>query len=191
MSTSYPRVKSTLLFNSTNGLFITAIGKPLEGFVYDETKYIAREVEYSLRKDTVVGGIIINGDEQIDDFTIVTKDELATTVYERALNVAVEREITSQYPLIEQINVLTNAIVSIVGSNEQLKELDSIQTLLKMSDFISAKLLNNVSKKEDCINCKVVTFVSDQELLELNKQKLEGVVDRPAATAKPRVFKTD
>lgn len=191
MSTTYPRVLSTLLFNATNGLFITAIGKPLESFVYDDSRYIAREVEFSLKNDTVEGGIIIDGDERIDNFTVVAKADLVTTVYERSLNAAVERIITSQYPLIEQINVLTKALVSIAGQSEELKALGPVKDLFEMSEYIEAQLTGNKSKKQDCVNCEVVTFVTDQELLELNKKKMEGVATKPVTLVKPRVFKTD
>jgi len=190
-TTTYPRVPTTLLFNIYNGLFVTAVGRPIEGFLYDRSRYIAREVLFSLKNDTVVGGIRINEDTIADDFKVVPKAEVDVTVYERSLNAFTEREITQKYPLVEQINILTNALVSITEQNAKLQKLEPVQDLLAMVDFIKVQLKHNSDKKKDCESCETVNYVSDDELAALNDKKLQGLVDPSTVTAKTRVFKTD
>lgn len=168
------RVKATALFNRLNGLFITVLALPIEDSQYDKTLYEGREVEYDFNRDVLVGGLIVNDDGTFtDNFEVTPADVQQEVIYERMLNLQAEQKITKLYPVIDQVNILTQAIQRL-GKELDLNETDEFKALSEMTSYIAQVIQSNKARKAFYSENPDVKYVTDEEFAADQAARLDG-----------------
>ncbi|MNU53510.1 hypothetical protein D3C71_425430 [compost metagenome] len=89
------------------------------------------------------------------DFTVVERSQVELTVYESQLDLAAQQKITKQYPVINQVNAIGNAIEhlgrvvqNLLGDNPDPQLTAALLALDEMNDYIvEVKTANNLRKE--------------------------------------------
>lgn len=168
------RVTATALFNRLNGLFITVLAMSIEDSQYDKTLYEGREVEFDFNRDVLVGGLTVNDDGTFtDNFEVVAADSQQEVIYERMLNLQAEQKITKQYPIVDQVNILTKAIQRL-GKELDLNDTDEFKALSEMTSYVAQVIQANKARKVFYSENPDVKYVTDEEYAAQQAARLDG-----------------
>lgn len=188
------RVTSTILFNAVNGKFLNVIDIPLEiykrhqGSISDLV--IAIEREFDFVTDTVVGDLIIDNDgNYTENFEVVRLDETKPIRTEESLNMTVEYKITTKYPIIEQVNILSRAVQKLATEAKV-----DLPELKEMVSFIELCLETNENQKEFFRTSDDYIYISNEQQRAEASERMEGGLHEAVGARNitgGRIFKTD
>ncbi len=174
------RAPAILQFNRLSGEFMNAIRTAdndittLGGKEY----FVFVVADISLTDDEVVG--------RYPDYKIVPKSELPTKVFEEDMKTQLQTKITREYPVIDQVNILSDALLKL-GEHVGV----DLPELLEMRDYIQeAKRAHNVRKKF-FQESPDYDFISTEKAAERSEAQLDGGVHEffgPRETTGGRVF---
>lgn len=188
------RVPTTLLFNKQNGVFFTFVCLPIATSQYNTTLYEGREELFDHAKDVVEGQLIKNADGTFTDaYKVIPASEQKEKVYERFLNLQAEQKITKAYPLVDQINLLVNAIQRLAKEHE-FTDLPEFQALSEMTSYIDQCIATNQAKKEFYSGNPDVDYYTDERVAAEESAKMEGGIHEelgPRLVTGGSVFGTD
>jgi hypothetical protein len=147
----------TILFTKADGKYIAALSEPMDKLGFDRDVYVGREVQFNQFKDYVDGCLIINDDGTFTDaFVIRDISERSSTITEREVNIETQVAITERYPVTEQLNVISRAILELAEVMQtQLPE------LTEMHEFIAKQLRSGAALKEQYQNDSEISYSSD------------------------------
>lgn len=188
------RVTATALFNRINGLFVTVLAMSIEDSQYNKELYEGREVEFDFNRDVIVGGLTVNDDgTYTDNFKVTPADEQQEVIYEQMLNLQAEQKITKRYPLVDQVNILTQAIQRL-GKELDLNETDEFKALSEMTAYIAQVIQANKARKAFYSENPDVTYVTDEEFATEQAARLDGGIHEAIGArsiAGGRIFGTE
>jgi len=180
-------VLSSILFTKADGKYFTTVSLPLKQLPFDRDLYEGREVMFNVTTDYVDGNLILNEDGSfIDNYQIKKISDRPPVIQERKLNYDTQVKITTQYPLTEQLNIVSAALVDL--ARHAGFKTPSLDKLVEMTDFIHSEIEANELLKQTHRADKNIKFES---LAETNER--ETCVDDPNVTIikTGRIFKTD
>lgn len=168
-----PEGKSRVLlqFNKLSGAFTTAISY-VDPATLNNDHFVYVEAEYDFENDLVEG--------KYPDFKIIHRFEAKPKVLEREMETALRQKITKRYPVIKQVNTLSNAITAMAEVvQKQLTEPDAklaeaVEALLEMRDYIAEVRQAHDNRIEFYKHNEDVEFISNEYLEELFEEQLEG-----------------
>lgn len=171
---------TTILFTKTDGKYMAAISEPMDKLGFDRNLYEGREVQFNQFKDYVDGGLIVNADGTFTDaFVIRDISEQPPIINERSVNLETQVVITERYPLTEQLNILSRAILKLAElNNVELYELGD------MHQFITDQLRTGAVLKEQYKNDPNVNYTVE-DTLSVPDDSIVKIVKTG------RIFKTD
>lgn len=163
--------KSTLVFNRVNGCYLNATNVPLAYHNVDNGHYILIEDVMDLELDTVVGGLLVKPDgSYTKNYNIMPIADIKPRIFEKHLNVYTIKEITEQYPLIEQINILARAIQTL--SKESEVKLPELDTFVSFVDSVKTK---NRKVKQRYIDDPECDYITEAEQAAILKEHDAGI----------------
>jgi len=160
-----PEGKSPVIlqFNKITGALISVIHDndiDIETLGHPELFTYAR-AEFDFENDAVVGNY--------PNHQIKAKAELPRTIYESAMDAAARDKITARYPVIQQVNVLSRAIMKLS------EKLGVEQTeLVDMIDYINEVKEANGIRKEFYQQSSDYEYISNEAQQALEADQLEG-----------------
>lgn len=124
-----------LIFDRGTGKYIKSVFMPVEGITEDHPLYVVFFENYCIQTHTVEGNVIFDDqDRPIKNYKIVELPAKPMQVSEKDFEELTAFNITKEYKLCKQINLIAAAVLSIAESNKV--EDKAIKDLRKMVRFI-------------------------------------------------------
>lgn len=163
-------VKAVLIFNRLNGVYLGAASLDISLCDIDHPHCIYVEDEMDIVNDVVEGGLKIHVDGSwTKDYKVLRPHERSAAVYESELDEQMAYKITKRYTVVEQINILSRAILKLADKHDI--ELDELNEML---DYISLVKETNKNQKEFYANHPDYEYFTNERATEIEASRFEG-----------------
>jgi hypothetical protein len=156
------RIPAVLQFNAITGQFIAALTGDKETFGGQDL-FAYEDAQWDFSNDVVLGNY--------PDYKVVDRKEVPAPIYESALDAIARDKITKAYPVIQQVNVLSRAIMAL---SEKLG-VDQDE-LVEMVAYINEVKLANENNKQGFRENPAYEYISIADAEAAEAARLEGGV---------------
>lgn len=162
--------KVTLVFNKLNGAFLNANNVPFKLADQSDPYCIYIEDKMDLAHQVLEGNLIIKPDGSWEkNYKIIDQSEAKEVIYEDQLKNLVANKITTKYKIVDQINLLSEAVMRIAEKTGV-----DLPELKECLDFIALVKETNEAHKEFYSESEDVVYISSEEALEESIKRFEG-----------------
>lgn len=164
-----------VIFDRLNGNYIKSVFLPDPNLEDDHPAYLYFVENYCINTQTISGNVIFDKDgNPVKNYEIVDKPQKPMQVNEDDFDELTAFNITKEYKLCKQINILAAAILKLAEDKKDSKE---IKELKEMVDTIESYRVKGEEYKKDFIKRHKAELIKIEILDKHNKNNnFEGIV---------------
>lgn len=157
-------VDALVQYNKITGVVVNVLTGVADSSTLNQT-WGYQPIKINLNEQVVVG--------VYPNFRVVSQSDQKPTFYEEGMNSLARSKITKEYPLIAQINILSDAITSMC-EKLGIDDTPEVAALREMRSYIRDVLDANATRKSAYAADPSITYVSKEEQERINSAQLEG-----------------